>query len=84
MSELAPVIGCSTIIIIPTDASMPGILADITAVLFGARISVRQAIVDDSGDRDNATLVVVADGKIPPGIIPELKACRGVSSIVIR
>ncbi len=84
MSDLAPVIGCSTLIIIPTDAKMPGILADITSTLFRHGMSVRQAMVDDSGDQDKATFSVVVDGRIPPEVIPELKTCRGVSSILIR
>ena len=84
MVELAPEIGCSSIVITPTDASMPGILADITDVLFRAGVSVRQAMVDDSGDKDSAVLLVVAYGRIPPESIPMLKACRGVSSILIK
>lgn len=84
MSDLAPEIGCSSIVIVPTDAKMPGILADITSTLYDGGMSVRQAIVDDSGDRENSVLLVVVDGKIPPEIIPKLKSCRGVSSIVIK
>ncbi len=84
MVELAPEIGCSSIVITPTDASMPGILADITDVLFRAGVSVRQAMVDDSGDDNSAVLLVVAYGKIPPESIPMLKACRGVASILIK
>ena len=63
---------------------MPGILADITDVLFRAGVSVRQAMVDDSGDDNSAVLLVVVYGKIPPESIPMLKACRGVASILIK
>lgn len=84
MTELAPEIGCSALVIIPTDAKMPGILADITATLLRHGISVRQAMVYDHGDQDASTLAVVVDGRVPPEVIPELKACRGVSSILIR
>ncbi len=84
MSELAPEIGCSSIVITPTDSTMPGILADITNVLYRAGISVRQAMVDDTGDGDSAVLLVVVYGKIPSEIIPELRSCRGVSSILIK
>ena len=84
MADLAPEIGCSSIVIVPTDAKIPGILADITTVLYKAGVSVRQAVVDDSGDRDKSVLLVVADGRIPPETIGNLKLCRGVSSIIIR
>lgn len=84
MIDLAPEIGCSSIVIVPTDAKIPGILADITGVLYRAGLSVRQAMVDDYGDRDKSVLQVVVDGKIPPETIADLRLCRGVSSITIR
>lgn len=84
MAELAPEIGCSSIVITPTDSTMPGILADITNVLYRAGISVRQAMVDDTGDGDSAVLLVVVYGKIPSEVIPDLRGCRGVSSILIK
>ena len=84
MVDLAPEIGCSSLIIIPTDAKMPGILADISSTLYKAGVSVRQAMVDDSGEREKSVLLIVVDGIIPPEVIPDLKSCRGVSSIVIK
>ena len=53
-------------------------------VLYKAGLSVRQAMVDDTGDKTSAILVVVVYGKIPAAVIPELKACRGVASIMIK
>lgn len=82
MVDMAPDIGCSSIVITPTDSTMPGILADITDVLFRAGVSVRQAMVDDSGD--GAVLQVVAYGRIPATVIPDIKACRGVSTVLIK
>lgn len=83
MVDLAPEIGCSSIIITPTDAKMPGILAEITSVLYKHGISVRQAMVDETSD-GGAVLQVVAYGKIPSDAIPELRTCRGVSSVLIK
>ena len=82
MVDMASEIGCSSIVITPTDATLPGILADITEVLFRFNVSVRQAMVDDSGN--GAVLQVVAYGRIPPEAIPELRSCRGVSSVLIK
>ena len=84
MIDLAPEIGCSSMVIVPTDATMPGILADITATLYESGVSVRQVFVDDSGDREKSVLSVVVDGRIPPEVIPRLKSCRGVASIIIK
>ncbi len=84
MTDIAPDIGCSAIVIAPTDARMPGILADVTDVLYRHGVSVRQAMVDDGGDEGGAVLSVVAYGRIPPEAIPELRSCRGVGSVLIK
>ncbi len=84
MVDLAPEIGCSSIVITPTDARIPGILADIMRVLYDYGISVRQAMVDDDGDEGRAVLVVVVYSRIPPEAISELKTCRGVDSVLIK
>ncbi|MFT0898660.1 regulator of amino acid metabolism, contains ACT domain protein [Candidatus Methanoprimaticola sp. MG2] len=83
MVDLAPEIGCSSIVISPTDAKMPGILAEITAVLYKHGVSVRQAMVDENGP-DGAVFLVVVYGRIPDGAISEIRACRGVSSVLIK
>ena len=84
MENLAPEIGCSAIKIVPTDAKMSGIVSDITGVLYRHGLSIRQAAVDDRGDRDSSVLTIVIDGSVPPDLIPELRSCRGVSSIVLK
>lgn len=84
MVDLAPEIGCSSIIITPTDSKMPGILADIMGVLYKHGVSVRQAMVDDGGNEGGAILLVVAYGRIPAEAIPELRSCRGVQSVLIK
>ncbi len=84
MVDLAPEIGCTSIVITPTDSTMPGILADITDVLYRHGVSVRQAMVDDGGDEGRAVLLVVVYGRIPPESIPELRSCRGVESILMK
>lgn len=84
MVDLAPEIGCSSIVITPTDARIPGILADIMRVLYDYGISVRQAMVDDDGDEGRAVLNVVVYSRMPPEAISELKNCRGVDSVLIK
>jgi len=83
-SDAAPEMGCTTIEIVPVDATIPGILADVTEVIFRAGISVRQAVVDDPGIKKEAHLIVVLNGQLPPEYIPMLRAARGVSQIIIR
>jgi predicted regulator of amino acid metabolism with ACT domain len=83
LSDVAPLIGCSTLEIIPTKASIPGILADVSAVTLAAGISIRQAVIDDP-DGKSAHLLIVLDGNLPAEFIPALKKCRGVASIILK
>jgi len=83
LADITPQIGCSTLAIVPTNASMPGIIADVSAVLLAAGVSIRQVVIDDP-DGENVHLLVVIDGNIPAEFIPSLKQCRGVASLILR
>ncbi|MDR0778902.1 MAG: regulator of amino acid metabolism, contains ACT domain protein [Methanomassiliicoccaceae archaeon] len=83
LSDVAPMIGCSTLEIIPTNASIPGILADVSAVTLAAGMSIRQAVIDDP-DGKSAHLLIVLDGNLPTEFIPALRQCRGVASLILK
>lgn len=84
LNDVAPVMGWSAIEIIPVDAQMPGILADVAGVIANAGISIRQAIVDDPELSEEPRLHVITESPVPPGLIPAIRGCRGVKSIVIH
>ncbi|MCL2148810.1 MAG: regulator of amino acid metabolism, contains ACT domain protein [Methanomassiliicoccaceae archaeon] len=84
LADVAPEIGCTTLEIVPTDATMPGIVAAVTDVVFRGGLSVRQAVVDDPGIRADSHLIVVVDGELPARLLPAIKGCRGVSSVILR
>ena len=84
MVDMADAINCSAIVIIPTDARVPGIIADVTPVLCNSGITLRQAMVNDDGERDRSTLQIVVDGKLQENVIMLLKNCRGVASVLIK
>lgn len=83
LSDVAPEIGCSTLEIMPIDSQMPGILADVTGTIFEAGVSVRQAVIDDSGP-NGPMLIIVLDGQLPDSFLPRIRRCRGVDSVTIR
>ena len=83
LSDIAPEIGCSTLEIIPTNAKIPGILADVTKTIFEAEVSVKQAVIDDSSEA-GPKLIIVMQGQLPPSFIPRVKMCRGVDSVILR
>ena len=84
MVDMADAINCSAVVIIPTDARVPGIIADVTKVLYNSGITLRQAMVSDDGEWDRATLQIVVDGKLQENVIMLLKNCRGVASVLIK
>jgi len=84
LADVAPEIGCTTLDIIPIDASMPGILAEITNVVYKAHLSVMQAVVEASGNYKGAHLIIVIDGEIPDSLLPKIRQCKGVSSVILR
>ena len=84
LSNVAPEISCTTIEIIPTDATMPGILAGVMDVIYACGLSVRQAVVDDPGIRTDSHLIIVVDGRIPHKLLPSIKQSRGVMSVILR
>ncbi|MBO4797729.1 MAG: regulator of amino acid metabolism, contains ACT domain protein [Candidatus Methanomethylophilaceae archaeon] len=84
MEYIAPEIGCSSLTIEPTDAKMSGILSGVMNIIYKHGLSVRQAMVDDKGKREDSVLTVVIDGSLPPGLITELESCRGVSRIILN
>jgi predicted regulator of amino acid metabolism with ACT domain len=84
LKDVAPVMGWSAIEIIPNNAQTIGIIADVTGVIAKAGISIRQAIVSDPDLSAEPRLYVITEAPVPPEIIPEIKACRGVKSILIH
>jgi predicted regulator of amino acid metabolism with ACT domain len=84
LANVAPEINCTTVEIIPTDATMPGILAGVMDIIYRGGLTVRQAVVDDPGVRMDSHLIIVVDGQIPPELLPAMKQCRGVLSVMLR
>ncbi|MGI6008762.1 MAG: regulator of amino acid metabolism, contains ACT domain protein [Methanomethylophilus sp.] len=84
LSEAARELGCSCIEVVPTDATMPGILAGIMDILYRAGISVRQAVVSDPVDENASHLLIVADGEIPGDVLSAVRNSRGVAEVIIK
>lgn len=84
LRDVAPVMGWSAIEVIPSDAHVPGIVAEVTGVIAEAGISVRQALVDDPELVEEPRLYVITESPVPPELIPRIRRCRGVKSILIH
>ncbi len=85
LMDVAPLIGCSVIEIVPTDSKIPGILADVMGVVFSFGSSIKQAVISDSGfSESKATLVLIIEGQLPAECITKLRTCRGVEQVILK
>ena len=83
LKDVAPELDCGLIEIIPSDPTAPGILAGVSSVIAGARLSIRQAIVEDPFFTDEAKLYVVTETRVPSHLIPQLQAVPGVKGVAV-
>ncbi len=70
--------------IVPTNASKPGILAGVAAIIAQAGISIRQAIMDDPEIVDDPHGFIVTEAPVPERLLPQIKQVDGVKSVVLH
>lgn len=83
LKNMAPEMGWDVLEIIPTNASKPGILAQIATIIANENINIRQAIVDDIEITEEPHLFVVTETKIPPEIIPKIRNIPSIKSVLL-
>ncbi len=83
LKDVAPEIGCGVIEIIPTNASQPGILSGVSAVIARNGLSIRQAIVEDPDFTETPRLFVVTENRVPGELIPVLQDVAGVRGVTV-
>jgi predicted regulator of amino acid metabolism with ACT domain len=83
LKNVAPAMKWGVIEIIPDDPSQPGILSQVANVVADAKISIRQAIVDDFEITDEPRLFIVTEKQLPGSIIPKIRDINGVKAVVI-
>jgi predicted regulator of amino acid metabolism with ACT domain len=83
LKDVATEMNWGVIEIIPEDPSMPGILSEVANVVSNAKITIRQAIVDDFELSEEPRLFIVVGKQIPGNLIPNIKKIKGVKAVVI-
>lgn len=83
LKDVAPEMNWGVIEIIPKDPSLPGILADVAAIIANNNISIRQAIVDDFELSEEPRLFIVTEKQIPGRLIPKIRKTNGVKAVLI-
>ena len=82
LKEVAPHMNWGVVEIIPVDASMPGILASVSSIIAKAKISIRQAIVDDFRLSKEPRLFIVTEKPLPGSMISKIRESKGVKGVV--
>ena len=83
LKDVATEMNWGVIEIIPEDPSTPGILADVAKVVADAKISIRQAIVDDFEFSEEPRLFIVTERQVPGTLIPNIRKINGVKAVVL-
>ncbi|MCX6650694.1 MAG: regulator of amino acid metabolism, contains ACT domain protein [Methanomassiliicoccales archaeon] len=84
LCNVAPVMGWTALEIFPTDAKTCGIIAEVAGVIARAGISLRQVVVSDPDLSPEPSLYIITEGVVPPELIPQIRACKGVRSVVLH
>ncbi len=83
LRDVAPLMGQGVIIITPEDASHKGIISQVSTVIAGHGVSIRQAVSDDPVFLDAPKLTIITDSKVPGSIIEELMELKSVKGVSI-
>jgi predicted regulator of amino acid metabolism with ACT domain len=73
--------GWGVVEIIPQDASMPGILSNVSSIIAKEQISIRQAIVDDYQLSEEPKLFIVTEKTLPGRLLTQLRGAQGVKGV---
>jgi len=84
LRDVAPLMGWGAIEIVPMNASKPGILAGVAAIIAQAGISIRQVIMDDPEIVDDPHGFIVTEAPVPERLLPQIKQVDGVKSVVLH
>jgi len=83
LKDVAPEMKLGVIEIIPADPSMPGILANVATIVADAKVSIRQAIVDDFEFTEEPRLFIVTEKQVPGILIPKIRKINGVKGVIV-
>lgn len=84
LREIAPLMNWGAIEIVPINASKPGILAGVAAIIAEAGISIRQVVMDDPEIVDDPHGFIVTEAPVPERLLPRIKQVDGVRSVVLH
>ncbi|MUV88744.1 amino acid-binding protein [Halapricum sp. CBA1109] len=84
LMDLAPVLDLTVVTLTVSDAEASGLVADVTAAIADAGLSIRQVISDDPEFSDEPKLYVITAEALPGELINDLRAMPFVQKIQIE
>ena len=83
LSRVAEALGLSSFTIIPRNAQERGIVSAVLRVVSRRGLTIRQIFVTDPYFSEEPRLVVIIDGKLPQGLLEEVRAMPQVKQVII-
>jgi predicted regulator of amino acid metabolism with ACT domain len=83
LSRVAEALGLSSFTVLPRNAQEKGIVSAVLRVIQSRKLTLRQIFVTDPYFAEEPKLVVIIDGKIPTGLVEEIRALPQVKQVII-
>jgi predicted regulator of amino acid metabolism with ACT domain len=83
LSRVADALGLSAFTVIPRNAREKGIVSAVLRVVSKRNLTIRQIFVTDPYFSEEPKLVVIIDGKVPRGLLEEIRALPQVKQVII-
>ena len=84
LMDLAPVLDLTVVTVAVDDPDQEGIVAEVTTLLAGHGISIRQTISEDPEFTDEPRLYLVTDEDVPGGVITEIRELPFVHKLELQ
>ncbi len=84
LKNVATEMNWGVIEIVPEDPTEPGLLAEVATILANNKISIRQAIGEDSHLTEEPRLFIVTEKPIPGILLPKIRQAKGVKALLIH
>ena len=83
LKGVAQTLGLGLIEILPTDATKPGIIHEVTEVISKFKVSIRQAVADDPYFVTQPKLTIITDKPIKGKVIDALRKLPSIQSVIV-
>jgi predicted regulator of amino acid metabolism with ACT domain len=83
LSQVAEALGLSSFTVLPRNAQEKGIVSAVLRSVQSRSLTIRQIFVTDPYFAEEPKLVVIIDGRIPKGLVEEIRALPQVKQVII-